>query len=316
MKTTIKILSIIWIMTLTNYCFSQTPEGINYQATVRNSSGALMTNQSVSVVFAIKQNSSTGTTVYQETHSVTTNGYGGFNAVIGAGTSTTGTFSTINWGTSTFYLNVKVNGNDLGTTQLISVPYALYAKSSGSSTPGPQGVQGNTGATGPQGIPGATGPAGATYQWDNIASLNNPNAANPIATPTGTTTYSVTVTSAAGCSSIDQVILGRDAFIFGYPKTIGIQKNPQFDYNKPLLRKGIISGIYKDKRTIILDCASYGGNSGGPVYSFDSKGKIKLVGLVSQYIPHISEYGVNNSSYSVASSAEIINEILNTFRKK
>ncbi|MGB1041384.1 MAG: tail fiber domain-containing protein [Flavobacteriales bacterium] len=149
----------------------QAPEGINYQATVRNSSGALMTSQSVTVVFAIRQSSTIGAIIYQENHTVTTNAYGGFNAIIGSGTATTGTFSSINWGTGTYYLSVTVNGNNLGTTQLLSVPYALYSKTSGSSTPGPTGATGpqgpagatgNTGATGPQGPQGVAGPAGAS----------------------------------------------------------------------------------------------------------------------------------------------------------
>ncbi|TDT45194.1 trypsin-like peptidase [Maribacter spongiicola] len=117
-------------------------------------------------------------------------------------------------------------------------------------------------------------------------------------------------------ASIEETILGLDTYIFGYPKTLGIQKSPQFDYNKPLLRKGIVAGIYKVKRTIILDCPAYGGNSGGPVYSYDSEGNFQLVGVVSQYIPYISNNVLNNSSYSVAVSAEVIDEILNTFRPK
>ena len=97
MKTLINTLITLSILILSLNTFSQAPEGINYQATVRNSSGALMTNQSVTVIFAIKQTTATGTTIYQETHSLTTNAYGGFNALIGAGTVTTGTFSSINW---------------------------------------------------------------------------------------------------------------------------------------------------------------------------------------------------------------------------
>ncbi|MGB1040276.1 MAG: tail fiber domain-containing protein, partial [Flavobacteriales bacterium] len=157
MKTLIKILLVLSVLTLSLTTFSQAPEGINYQATVRNSSGALMTNQSVTVVFAINQTSATGTTVYQESHSVTTNSYGGFNAVIGAGTASTGTFSSINWGTNSHYLNVKVNGNDLGTTQLMSVPYALYAKTSGSSTAGPSGKTILNGTTIPTSSTGTIG---------------------------------------------------------------------------------------------------------------------------------------------------------------
>jgi hypothetical protein len=139
---------------------SQSPEGISYQATVRNSSGALMTSQSVAVIFAIRQTSAIGTIIYQETHSVITNNYGGFTAIIGGGAANSGTFSSINWSSNSYYLNVTVNGNDLGTTQLISVPYALYAKTSGSSTPGPTGATGPQGATGSAGTQGTAGTNG------------------------------------------------------------------------------------------------------------------------------------------------------------
>ncbi|MGB1040545.1 MAG: tail fiber domain-containing protein [Flavobacteriales bacterium] len=157
MKTTIKLLSVIWILTLNNYCFSQSPEGINYQATVRNNVGALITNQLVAVEFSIREDSITGNVIYRENHSVTTNNFGGFNTIIGKGIPSLGNFSLINWGLHSHFLSVKVNGNDLGTTQLMSVPYALYAKTSGSSTPGPKG---DTGAIGPQGIAGPKGDSG------------------------------------------------------------------------------------------------------------------------------------------------------------
>ena len=170
MKNLIQFTLLTLFLTFGFSSLGQAPEGINYQATVRNSSGALMTSQSVTVVFAIRQSSTIGAIIYQENHTVTTNAYGGFNTIIGSGTATTGTFSSINWGTGTYYLSVTVNGNNLGTTQLLSVPYALYSKTSGSSTPGPTGATGpqgpagatgNTGATGPQGPQGVAGPAGA-----------------------------------------------------------------------------------------------------------------------------------------------------------
>lgn len=162
MKNLTKLYLLISLLAISLSTLSQAPEGINYQATVRDNSGNLMTSQSVTVIFAIRQTSTIGTVIYQETHSVTTNNYGGFTAIIGGGTATSGTFSSINWSASSHYLNVRVNGNDLGTTQLISVPYALYAKTSGSSTPGPAGPTGATGSQGPAGVAGATGAQGAT----------------------------------------------------------------------------------------------------------------------------------------------------------
>jgi len=88
-------------------------------------------NQNVNFKFKVLQNSTTGTIVYSENHSVTTDDLGQVNIVIGQGTATVGTFSTINWGTGNYYLGIELNTGSgyvaMGTTQLLSVPYALYA---------------------------------------------------------------------------------------------------------------------------------------------------------------------------------------------
>jgi uncharacterized protein (TIGR02145 family) len=116
--------------------FAQAPQGFNYQATVRNNSGQLLLNQIVLVKFKILQNSSSGTLVYSETQTANTDDLGQINLVVGQGT-TTGTFSTISWGSGSYYLGIELNTGSgyvaMGTTQLLSVPYALYANSAGSS---------------------------------------------------------------------------------------------------------------------------------------------------------------------------------------
>ena len=117
--------------------FAQAPQGFNYQATVRNSTGQLLLNQNVLVKFNVLQNSATGTIVYSENQTVTTDDLGHINLVVGQGTATTGTFTTINWGTANYYLGIELNTGSgyvaMGTTQLLSVPYALYANSSGNA---------------------------------------------------------------------------------------------------------------------------------------------------------------------------------------
>ncbi len=109
--------------------YAQAPQGINYQAVVRDGSGSLMANASVTLRFTINQTTATGTTVYQETQSTTTNAYGLVTAVIGSGTPVTGTLSGVSWGSDAYFLKVEVNPGsgyaDLGTTQFESVPYAL-----------------------------------------------------------------------------------------------------------------------------------------------------------------------------------------------
>ena len=117
---------------------AQAPQGFNYQATVRNNAGALMTNASVQLKFSILQDTATGTEVYSESQTKTTDGLGQVSTVVGQGTALTGTFAAINWGTGTHFLAIELNtGNGfvaMGTTQLLSVPYALYANTAGSTS--------------------------------------------------------------------------------------------------------------------------------------------------------------------------------------
>lgn len=128
--------------------FSQVPEKISYQAVIRNASNILVTNQSVGIKISILQGTATGTSVYSETHSVTTNANGLVSLQIGGGTIVSGTFSSIDWANGPYFIKTETDPNGgssytiTGTSQLLSVPYALYAKTAGSSTPGPQGASG------------------------------------------------------------------------------------------------------------------------------------------------------------------------------
>ena len=133
-----KFLFIFLSFFVSTLLFSQAPEGINYQAVMRNSSGNLVTNSTVAIRVRILQGSSTGTIEYQERHSIISSSQGLINMVIGAGMpQTIGTFNNINWAVGPFFVNLAVdfsngvNYQDFGTQQLMSVPYALYAKTSG-----------------------------------------------------------------------------------------------------------------------------------------------------------------------------------------
>jgi hypothetical protein len=118
---------------------AQAPQGFNYQATVRNSTGDLIINTNVYFKFNIIQGSQTSLPVFTEIHYVPTDDLGQVNLVIGQGTPTTGTFSALDWSQGSYYLGIELDtGNGyvaMGTTQLLSVPYALYAENSGNSTP-------------------------------------------------------------------------------------------------------------------------------------------------------------------------------------
>ena len=167
MKNLITKLSVLLL--LAAYCilpttYSQVPQAFNYQAVARDNSGNLIVSHNVGVELYIRQTSSTGTVVYIETFTALTNQFGLFTLQIGTGTPVVGTFSTIDWSTGSYYLDVKMDPTggstyaDMGTSQLLSVPYAMYAAKAG--VPGITGATGPTGSTGNDGAIGATGPQG------------------------------------------------------------------------------------------------------------------------------------------------------------
>lgn len=116
---------------------AQSPQVFNYQAIARNTNGTPIVNQAIKVQFSIHNISVTGNVIYQETDTATTNAFGLFTTQIGNGVVQQGNFSSISWAKGAKFLNVAFDptgGNnfiDMGTTQLISVPYALYSDSSG-----------------------------------------------------------------------------------------------------------------------------------------------------------------------------------------
>lgn len=163
---------IITLALLAIFCtglFATGNTGFNYQAVVRNAQGNPIVNAAISMRFTIRDGGVNGPILYRETHTTPANQFGVITVVIGGGTMVTGDFTNISWGGTTKFMQVEtdvaggINYIDMGTSQLLSVPFALYAETSGSSTPGPVGPQGATGATGPQGdagLQGNTGPQG------------------------------------------------------------------------------------------------------------------------------------------------------------
>jgi len=121
----------------------------------------------------------------------------------------------------------------------------------------------------------------------------------------------------------DDIYVGDEVFLFGYPTSIGLKQSPQFDFTRPLLRRGVVAGKYDKLKTIVLDCPSYPGNSGGPVIRKVTDGlswEYTLIGLVVQFIPY-EEQWINiksglvntdrfNSGYSVALSGDKILELI------
>lgn len=108
--------------------FSQVPQAFNYQAVVRDNSGNLLAEEVVNFQVDIVSRTIDGSVVYSETHSTTTSARGLVTLKIGTGTSTDD-FSAIEWGEDLYFIKLWVNGSEMGTTQLLSVPYAQHAQS-------------------------------------------------------------------------------------------------------------------------------------------------------------------------------------------
>ncbi len=121
---------------------AQSPNKMNYQLIARDLSGTIQTNTSLGFRLSIVQGSPTGAVAYQETFSKTTNGFGLINHPIGTGFTTQGSFSGINWSQGPYFIKTEIDFNngvnyqDLGLSQLLSVPYAKYADVAGSGVNG------------------------------------------------------------------------------------------------------------------------------------------------------------------------------------
>lgn len=113
---------------------AQIPEGFNYQAVVRDNAGMIIPDQVISVQLAVVQSSPNGLVKFIEDHLVSTNQFGLIKLTVGQGTPVSGEFASVDWETDLHFLRVSMDtdgGNNfqiLGTTQLMSVPYAMYAK--------------------------------------------------------------------------------------------------------------------------------------------------------------------------------------------
>jgi len=139
MKTLFKLLTITVVMFgFITPLTAQAPAGFSYQAVVRDDLGEVLADQAVSLRISILQGSTGGPVIYQEEHTATTNGFGLVNLQIGTGTVVSGDFSVIAWGTDLHFLQIELDeaGGSayemMGVSQLLSVPYALYAEKSGS----------------------------------------------------------------------------------------------------------------------------------------------------------------------------------------
>lgn len=128
-----KLIILFFICLSSLAIFAQSPQQFSYQAVIRSSTNGLVTNSPIGMRVSILQGSATGTSIYTETHQPHSNVNGLVTILVGGGTVVSGSFNTINWGSSSYFLKTEtdVTGGTtysiVSTTQLLSVPYALYA---------------------------------------------------------------------------------------------------------------------------------------------------------------------------------------------
>ena len=135
-----KLHTILAVILITATTFAQAPEKMSYQAVIRDSGDALVTNQAVGMQISILQTTATGTAVYVETQTPTTNANGLVSIEIGMGSVVSGDFSALDWSAGPYFIKTEIDPTGgsgytiTGTSELLSVPYALHAKTAESVT--------------------------------------------------------------------------------------------------------------------------------------------------------------------------------------
>lgn len=178
---------------------------MNYQAVARDANGNILANTRLCFRFTVNTGINPGSAEYQETQILNSNQFGLVTCKIGEGTATIGTFPAITWGSFNKYLLVELDAKcdgsytNMGVTEMVSVPYALFAGNAAggaagatgptgpAGTPGSQGAVGATGPAGVPGTPGAQGATGPTGPTGTNGSGGGPTGATGPTGPTGAT---------------------------------------------------------------------------------------------------------------------------------
>lgn len=190
-----KLITICTAILMTATLFAQSPEKMSYQAVVRDGSNNLVSSTAVGMQISILQGSASGTAVYVETQTPTSNANGLVSIEIGVGTVVAGNFATINWANGPYFIKTETDPNGgtnysiTGTSQLLSVPYALHAKTAETVTGGITETDPIFGASVASGITGAD-----TTNWNNkqnqlIAGSNITITGNTISATGGSTGF-------------------------------------------------------------------------------------------------------------------------------
>lgn len=133
-------------------------------------------------------------------------------------------------------------------------------------------------------------------------------------------TSGVTSVDIEATRNLNEIGIANEVFLMGYPTSLGLEKSKYFDVTKPLIRKGIISGVNIAEKTFIIDCPSYQGNSGGPIVEKGEDGFFRVIGIVSEYIPYKTEWynsrekikniEISNSGFSVCIPFDSITKLI------
>lgn len=288
--------------------WAQSPEKMSYQAVIRNSSNALITNTTVGMQISILQGSISGTAAYVETQTPTTNANGLVSIEIGGGTVVHGNFATINWANEPYFVKTETDPDGAtggisytitGTSQLLSVPYALHAKTAETVTGG---------------IPAAAdGSETKVTAGTNVTVTGSGTTANPyVVNATGVTTLTI------GQSYQGGIIFWLDAtgqhglIAATADQSTGIQWfNGGTFTTTNAVRDGIGAGMYNTERIIANQgagsyaaqlAANYQGGGYGDWY-LPSRHELNLLytqrtavgGFVSAYYWSSSEYSLYNA---------------------
>jgi hypothetical protein len=124
-------------------------------------------------------------------------------------------------------------------------------------------------------------------------------------------------TSVGAVRKFDQVLVGNDAILYGYPASLGLPDTEQFDPLRPLLRRAFVAGKDPAKRSLIIDGPVYRGNSGGPLFEIDPEPPdvyFHLIGIMVEFIP-LTEKAADftmllNSGYSIAEPIDFVLELV------
>ena len=236
-----KYLSIVILLFLGLSLNAQAPQGFNYQATVRNASGGLIVNKNVSFSFNIIQGSQTGNATYSEDHTVLTDDLGQVSLVIGQGSPTAGVFSEIDWSIGNYYLAIELDtGNgfeSMGASQLLSVPYALYAENAGGSLP--QGISN-----------------GDTLKWNastNLWEISSSNSSANNAFEVKSTQVGYYSNNSA--SSGGEIIADGGSSVIARGVVWGVNPDPMIDGDTTTDGEG--SGVFTSELTNLAESTTY-----------------------------------------------------------